>query len=458
MKRLTFLNRKFDTGGVSTPRPLLRNANFLWFWAGEGISQLGAQFTNLALPVLAVTLLQASEWQVGVLGAAQTAAFLVVGLPAGAWIDRMLKRRVMIVADLVRAVTLALVPLLWFTGTLEIWHLYVIGAIVGVATVFFDVSYQSFIPVLLPGEQIGSANSKLEATSQIAHIGGPGLAGALLTVVSAPVLLLADGISYLVSAFALWRVRDTETLPDAKDRQSLPREIAEGLRFVFGHPLLWRITATTGTSNFFSTLIFTLESILILRILGLSPAAFGIILGIGSVGGLLGAVATPWIQKRIGEGTSISLSAVAMAVGVVAVPLSAVFPGAAIPILIAGAFIVSFLVLVYNITQVTMRQRLTPPRLLGRMNASIRFVVWGVMPLSALLAGVLGSTIGVLPTMWIGVVGGFLASAFVLFSPLTTMRVLPTELAASVPEAPAEIAEDVENAGDEAGTTRDPLV
>ena len=416
---------------MSTPQPLLRNRNFLWFWTGEGVSQLGAQFTSLAIPVLAVSLLGASEWQVGVLGAAQTAAFLVVGLPAGAWIDRMLKRRVMIVADVVRAVMLTLIPVLWFAGALEMWHLYLVGAVVGIATVFFDVSYQSYVPILLPGEQVGSANSKLEATSQIARIGGPGLAGALLTVVSAPVLLLADGISYLFSAFALWRVRDTEVLSDPKDRQSLPKEIAEGLKFVFGHPLLWRITGTTAVSNFFGMLAFTLEAILILRVLGLSPAALGIIFGIGSVGGLLGALATPWLTKRIGEGTAVSLSALAMGVGVMALPLSAVFPAVSIPILIAGAFIESFLVLVYNITQVTMRQRLTPPRLLGRMNASIRFVVWGVMPIASLLAGVLGETLGVLPTMWIGTIGTFLASAFVLFSPITRMKTLPTELVVS---------------------------
>ncbi len=439
--------------------PLLRNRNFLWFWTGEGISQLGAQFTALALPVLAVSLLDASEFQVGVLGAAETAAFLVVGLPAGAWIDRMLKRRVMIAADLVRAVMLSLIPILWFAGALEIWHLYIVGAVVGVATVFFDVSYQSFVPVLLPGEQVGSANSKLEATSQIARIGGPGLAGALLTIVSAPVLLIADAASYLVSAFALSRVHDTETLSDPAERQSLPKEIAEGLRFVFGHPLLRRITATTGTSNFFGTLAFTLQAILILRILGLGPAALGIIFGIGSVGGLLGALATPWIQKRIGEGTAVSLSALAMGLGVLALPLSSVFPDYALAILVVGSFIESFLVLVYNITQVTMRQRLTPPRLLGRMNASIRFVVWGVMPLAALLSGVLGEALGVIPVMWIGAAGSFLAAGFVLFSPLTTMRVLPTELVESGhPESPADVAADVENAGDGAGSSRDPLV
>jgi len=412
----------------TTPElPLLRNRNFLWFWTGEGISQLGAQFTALALPVLAVTLLGATEFQVGVLGAAETAAFLVVGLPAGAWIDRMFKRRVMIAADLVRAVTLAAIPALFFAGLLEMWHLYLVGAIVGVATVFFDVSYQSYIPVLLPGAQVGDANSKLEATSSIARIGGPGLAGALLTVVSAPVLLLADGISYLVSALALWRVKDTEQLSDPKQRESLPKEIAEGLRFVFGHPLLWRITATTGSSNFFGTLTMTLEAILILRILGFSPVTLGIIFAIGSVGGLLGALATPWVTKRLGEGTAVSVSAVLFGVSAATVPLAGVLPAIALPLLIGGTFLNSFLVLVYNITQVTMRQRLTPTRLLGRMNASIRFVVWGVMPIAALLSGILGGTIGVIPTMWIGVAGGFLAAGFVLFSPITGMKTLPIE-------------------------------
>ncbi len=409
---------------------LLRNRNFLWLWGGEAISQFGAQFTLVALPVLAVSVLDASEFEVGVLNAAQTAAFLVISLPAGAWIDRMLKRRVMIAADLVRAVALAALPILWFSGALQIWHLYVFGVVFGVARVFFDVSYQSYLPILLPGSQVGSANSKLEATSQIANIGGPGIAGLALLVVSAPVILLADAISYLMSTFAIWRIRDTEAAPDRRQRQSLAHEIGAGLRFVFGHPLIWRITACTGTSNFFTTVTTTLEAVLILRVLGLGPATLGLVLGVGAIGGLLGAVATPWITRRIGEGTALSLSAVAMGLAMFALPLAGVAPGVSVPILIGGMFVGSFLVLVYNITQVTMRQRVTPPRLLGRMNASIRFVVWGVIPIGALLAGVLGTVLGVVPTMWIGAVGTVLAAGWVLFSPLTTMRVLPTELVA----------------------------
>jgi predicted MFS family arabinose efflux permease len=438
-----------------TATSLLRNRNFLWLWGGEGISQLGAQFTFVALPVLAVSLLGASEFEVGVLGAAQTAAFLVISLPAGAWIDRMLKRRVMIVADLVRAVVLGLLPVLWFSGALEVWHLYVFAAVFGIAQVFFDVSYQSYLPILLPGPQVGSANSKLEATTQVASIGGPGLAGLLLTVVTAPVILLADAISYLVSAFAVWRIRDRETVAAPNEHQSLPRQISEGLRFVFGHPLIWRITACTGTANFFSTIATTLEAVLILRVLGLGPAGLGLILGVGSIGGLLGALATPWIHKRVGEGTALSLSALAMGLGVAAYPLAGMLPGAALPILIGGLFLESFLVLVYNITQVTMRQRLTPPRLLGRMNASIRFVVWGVMPIGALLSGVLGTVLGVVPTMWIGAAGTVLAAGWVLFSPLTTMKVLPTELVADADVQVTEVADDVLGAGPTRDADRD---
>lgn len=439
-----------DTPELKRERPLLRNRNFLWLWGGDAISQLGSQFTLLAIPVLAVTILQATELEVGFLNAAQTAAFLLVGLPAGAWVDRMRKRRVMIGADLVRAVALGIIPVLALTGTLHIWHLYFVAAVIGVATVFFDVSYQSYPPILLPGTQIGSANSKLEATAQVARIGGPGLAGGLLAIVSVPVLLIVDAVSYLFSAFAIWQIRDDEKRQDPADRQSLPKEIAEGVRFVFGHPLLRRIVGTTGASNLFGTIATTLLPVLVLRTLGLDPIALGIILGVGSAGGLLGAIATPWLQKRIGEGTVISVSSIVFGVALLALPLSAMLPRvASLPVLVASEFVVSFAVLVYNITQVTMRQRICPPRLLGRMNASIRFVVWGVMPIGALVSGVLGTAIGLVPTMWIGAIGGLLGAGFVVFSPLTTMKVLPKELEGSS-DAEIAAADPLDRADDEA--------
>ncbi|HEX4931065.1 MAG TPA: MFS transporter, partial [Gaiellaceae bacterium] len=350
-----------------------------------------------------------------------------------------LKRRVMIVADLVRAVTLAAIPLLWFAGALEIWHLYVVAAVMGAATVFFDVSYQSYIPILVTSAQVGQANSTLEATSQVSRIAGPGLAGLLLTVVSAPVLLIIDAVSYVVSAAMLGRIRDGEVAADRAERQSLPREIREGVRFVWRQPLIRSIAATTASSNFFATLALTLFPLYVLRDLDLGAAGLGILFSFGAVGGLLGALATPRLAAWVGEGTIITLSALLGATVFALFPLASLLPAPASLVLLGAAeFVLSFTVLVYNITQVTLRQRLCPPRLLGRMNASIRFFVWGVMPIASLLSGAIGGAIGIVPTMWIAFAGSLLSCAFVAFSPLTGMRRLPTALEAPEPaEKPA---------------------
>lgn len=409
------------------PQSLFRHANFLTLWAGDTISQFGAQLAMLAIPVLAVSLLHAGELQVGLLNAAETAAFLVIGLPAGAWVDRWLKRRVMITADLVRMLALLVIPALWVFGELRMWQVYAVAAVVGAATVFFDVSYQSYLPILVAGNQVSDANAKLQATQQISRIGGPAAAGGLLAVITAPALLFGTAIGYLTSALCVWRIRDDERMPDPATRQSLRREIAEGIRYVWKHPLLKRITATTAASNLASTISFTMLPILVLRELDLGAAGLGVMMSFGSIGGLLGALATPWLARKIGEGTLIPMSGLVAGVFAFLIPVAALVPNVALPILMFAEFGLSFTVLVYNITQVTMRQRVCPPRLLGRMNASIRFVVWGIMPIAGVLSGVLGTGIGVVPTMWVGAICGVLACGFVVFSPLMGMRTLPTE-------------------------------
>lgn len=431
-------------------RSLWRDRNFLTIWSGQALSQFGAQVAQLAIPVMAVLLLEASEFEVGVLNAANVAAFLLIGLPAGAWIDRMRKRHVMIAADGVRAAALAAVPVLWWMGTLEIWHLIGVAFVLGVATVFFDVSYQSLVPSLVPATQIAEANGKFESTSQIAHIAGPAAAGWFIGAVSAPFAVLATMGTYLASMVALLFTRDHEKLEPAHAHDPLARSISEGLRWVFGNPLLRRIVATTGVSNLFSTLTFTLLPIFLLRELGISPQSMGIIFALGAVGGLAGAIATPHIVRRIGEAPAIPLSSIGFSLAGLALPAVALAPALAFPLLVLQSFAMSFAVLVYNITQVTFRQRITPHRLLGRMNASIRFVVWGVMPIAALLAGVLGEWLGTVPTMWIGAVGGLLSATFVVFGPFWTMRSLP---AAPSPET-ADAATEHEDSGDPAPDDR----
>lgn len=412
-------------GGPATS--LLRSRNFLNFWTGQTISQLGAQLGQLAFPVLAVSILGATEFQVGALNAAGMAAFLVVGLPAGAWVDRWIKRRVMIIADLVRMAAMLLVPVLWWLHQLQIWHLYVVAAVVGVATVFFDVSYQSFVPILVPTKQVADANSKLDSTSQISRVGGPALGGFLLTLISAPLLFVGESLGYLASALFLHRTRDEEQPHAVADRRPLAVEIKEGLAFVAGHPLIRRIVTCTAGLNFFAAITITMLPVLILRDLDLGAAALGIIMSVGSVGGVLGALCTPWLARRIGEGTLIPLAAMTSTCSVVLIPVADLSDEKwiSLAVLVVSDFCFNFAVLAYNIMQVSMRQRVCPPRLLGRMNASIRFIVFGVMPLSALISGVLGQWLGLLPTLWIGALGGFLAVAVVFFSPLRGMRKLP---------------------------------
>ena len=404
---------------------LWRDRNFLTLWSGQALSQFGSQITGLALPVLAVLILDANEWEIGVLGAAEFAAFLVVGLPAGAWIDRMRKRRVMIWADAARALALGALPVLAAFGHLQIWHLYVVALIMGVATVFFDVSNQSFIPSLVRSDQIAEANGKLQATEQLAHLAGPAAAGWLIGVFTAPIAIIIDAASYVASFVTLLFTKDHEKLRAPEDHAPLRKEIGEGLRWVFGNPLLRRIVGTTGTANFFGTISGTLAPIFVLRELGLTPTMFGLVFSVSAIGGLLGAIATPRIVAKIGEARAIPISAIGFCLVPFFLPAISLVPELAFPFLAIQMFLASFTVLLYNITQVTFRQRITPPRLLGRMNASVRFVVWGVMPIAALLAGALGTWIGVVPTLWIAAVGELLAGLFVITGPFWGMRELP---------------------------------
>ena len=375
--------------------------------------------------MLAVLILDANEWEIGVLGAAEFAAFLVVGLPAGAWIDRMRKRRVMIWADAVRALALGALPVLAAFGHLQIWHMYVVALIMGVATVFFDVSNQSFIPSLVRSDQIAEANGKLQATEQLAHLAGPAAAGWLIGVFTAPIAIIIDAASYVASFVTLLFTKDHEKLRAPEDHAPLLKEIGEGLRWVFGNPLLRRIVGTTGVANFFGTISGTLLPIFVLRELGLTPTMFGLVFSVSAIGGLLGAIATPRIVAKIGEARAIPISAIGFCLVPFFLPAISLVPELAFPFLVIQFFLASFTVLLYNITQVTFRQRITPPRLLGRMNASVRFVVWGVMPIAALLAGALGTWIGVVPTLWIAAVGELLAGLFVITGPFWSMRELP---------------------------------
>jgi predicted MFS family arabinose efflux permease len=426
---LTFPNQLTDPAPVTPPASLWRHRDFRQLWAAETVSQVGTQVTQLALPIIAVTSLAATPFQMGVLTAFETVAFLLVGLPAGAWVDRWRRKRVLVLNDLVRAVALASLPLAWAMHGLTLGQLFVVAAVTGTATVFFDVAYQSYLPALVARDQIVEGNAKLTASQEVARVAGPGITGVLLRIVSAPVLIVADAVSFLLSALFIGRIGVSDTVPDRAARRPLRVEIAEGLSFVVRHPLLRRIVACTGTGNLFTAMSGTLLVLFALRTLGLSASTLGLVFSAGAVGGLVGAVTGVPFARWVGEGRAIPLSAVLLVPFTALTPLAAL--GAAPLLLVISMFGFAWAAVAYNITQVSFRQRLCPPQLLGRMTASVRFIVFGTQPLGALLGGALGTWLGVVPTLWIAVAGSGLAALPVLLSPLMGMRDLPDEFDAT---------------------------
>ena len=412
---------------MTAPRPSLwHHRDFLRLWAGDSISQIGTMVSLIAMPLLAIKVLDAVPFEVGLLTTFETLAFLLVGLPAGAWVDRLRRRNVLIAGDVGRALLLGSLPLAWYLDVLTLTQLYAVALLTGVLTVFFDVAYQSYLPSLVGRDHLVEGNAKLEASRAVSQIAGPSVGGGLVQWLTAPYAVLVDAASYLWSAIWIGAISTREERPERVPDRHLVREIREGLNFVLRHRLLRAITATTGTSNLFSTILNTAFIIVLAdqAQLDLSGGTIGLVFTVGSIGGLFGAIAAERVARRFGQGPTIWLSILVGAPFTLITPL--VQRDWTLWAVAACWAVVSFSVVVYNITQVSFRQGLCPERLLGRMNATIRFLVWGTMPLGGLLGGVLGSTIGVRPTMWVGAIGMALAFLPAFLSPLRTMRELPT--------------------------------
>ena len=393
-------------------------------WGAESVSQLGTQVSLLALPLLAITVLDASTFQVGALAAVETAPFLLVGLPAGALVDRLPRRPILIAGDLGRAVLLLSIPVAHHFDQLTIGQLYVVGFLTGVLTVFFDVAYQSYLPVLVERDQLVDGNGKLEISRSGAQIAGPGIGGALIDWLSAPIAVLVDAVSFAVSGLAIGAIqREEPRVEPSTERTPLRTEVAEGLRYVLHHPLLRSIAGSTGTFNLFGSMLGAVLVVYMVRVLEFRPGVIGLILSVGNLGFLLGALVAAPAARRFGVGPTIVLSS-AMGAGELLIPLAS--GGGAAVLIIAAMVIIGICVPVYNINQVSLRQAITPDRLQGRMNATMRFMVWGTMPIGALLGGALGSAIGLRPTLWIAAVGASLAFLWVFFSPVRSLAEIPS--------------------------------
>ncbi|WP_078093448.1 MFS transporter [Streptomyces sp. fd1-xmd] len=412
-----------DTSGAAAGSPM-RLRDFRLLLAGAATGQFGAQVTLVALPLVAVLVLDAPAFQVGLLTAAETAAFLLVGLPAGALTDRMRKRPLMIRADLVRAAAMASIPAAALGGVLTMAQLYAVALVTGVATVFFDVAHQSYLPQILPREQLVAGNGALETVRSTAHVTGPGIGGGLVQLVGAQFAVIVDAVGYVLSALFLLRIDKTEEVPERAAGASLRKEIGEGVRFILGHPLLRVIALTTGLANFCTAVLMATQTVHLVRVVGLEAGGLGLVLSASAVGGLLGALAAGPIAARLGQARVILLSLLVTGPFALLWPLSGHGLAGAV-LFAAGSAVVSFGAVVYNVAQVSFRQGMCPPRLLGRMNATLRFLMWGTLPLGALLGGALAQSYGSRTALaWCA--AGILAVPLpLLLSPLRRMRDLP---------------------------------
>ena len=401
------------------------------------MSLFGSEVTELALPLVAVLVLDADAGQMGLLAAARFAPFLLLTLPAGAWVDRRRRRPVLVASNLGRALLVGLVPLLAGLGLLGMGHLYGIAFAVGVLTMLFDVAYQSYLPSLVDRDQLVEGNSKLQASASVARVGGPGLGGLLVQLVGAPRTLLVDAVSYLVSAASLLAIRGREPAPatgrDGAPRIGFRREVAEGLRVTYRNPVLRAMAGLAATYNFFSQVIEALLVLYATQELDLSAGLIGLIVASGSVGALVGAALAGRLERRLGVGPALILAVVVECAALLLVPLAG-GPPLVVSGLLGLAFVANgFGLGLSNVLAVSLRQAVTPDRLLGRMNASYRFLTYGAIPLGALLGGALGELLGLRTAVAVGAVGSLLTVPWALLPPLPRIRQMPE--AVTEPEA-----------------------
>ena len=421
------VGERLYAGGPCAPRlaapTLWHHPDFLKLWIGQSVSQFGNQFTGLALQLFAVRVLLATPGQMGLLGALGTLPFLLFGLLVGVWVDRHRRRPILIAGDFGRGLVVASIAVLTLLSLARMEYLYLLGFATGILTVFFDVSYQAYLPALVPRDQIVEGNSKLEATNTTAQVSGPVLAGFVIRALGYAAAMAFDGVSFFFSAGLMVRIRKPETVPKASERRSVPKEIREGLRVVFGDRRLWSIAGCTGTSNLFSSALFALFVLYAVRNLGLDEVGLGIIGGLGSIGGILGAVTANRVARRLGVGRAILLGLLVGSASSFWIVFAT--PGVAFAFLTAMGFAGALGTLWYNINQVSLRQALVSLRLQGRLNATMRFLVWGTLPVGSLLGGALGEALGLYPAIVIAAFGGLLAIPWILFSPVRKLATIP---------------------------------
>jgi predicted MFS family arabinose efflux permease len=414
------------TAEAATPDvPLRRYPDFLKLWGGQSVSLFGSQITEVALPLTAVLVLHANAAQMGFLNTARWLPFLVFTLWVGAWVDRVRRLPLLIAFDVGRALVMGTIVALALGGRLHISTLVGLVFVFGAMTVVFEVSYYSFVPCVVPRDQLVVANSRLQASNSIAQVGGPSLGGVLVQALTAPYALLVDAISFVFSALSLISIRTREPTPEADPAAggTLSR-IREGLGITYRNPYLRALAGVAGFYNLFEQWILTLFVLYAVRRLGMSAGSIGLVLSAGAVGALVGSVAAVPAGRRIGVGKAVLYSVLLECAVMLVVPVTPAHSMLTFPLLALAFGLNGLGMALSSVIAVTVRQIVTPDRLLGRMNASYRFVSYGAIPLGALLGGLAGQMLGVRAGLAVGCVALLSTIVWILFSPLARLREL----------------------------------
>ncbi|MFE9062420.1 MFS transporter [Streptomyces violaceusniger] len=419
-----------------TPRTsgglLRRHRDFRLLWCGETAGKYGAAVTGVAMPLIAVTTLHADTFEVGLLTAASWAPWLVIGLPAGAWVDRWRRRPVMLAAAAVSLVLFGCVPVAAWCGLLSIGLLLTVAVLTGTAAVFFQTAYSAYLARLLNPEDQPEGNAKLHGSASAAQIAGQGSAGLIAQVAGAVNGMFVNAATFLVSLACLTGIGFREPRVPRAERppRALAREVAEGLRLIARDRWLRTLTLFAAASNLALMGYQSIRVVFLVRTVGLSPGLVGGLIAAVSLGGVVGAFCARRVAARVGDARATLLFELGLAVGALLMPMTAEGPW--VVLFVAGGFCVTAGVVAGNVIKASFQQRYCPPELLGRLTASSAFVSYGTLPLGALLGGALGTALGLRAAMWITTAGIPLAGLILLFSPIRRSRDLP----ASAPTQP----------------------
>jgi len=389
---------------------LLKNQDFRRLWAAQIGSAFGSRITRTVVPIIAIASLGASVSQIGILSVLAITPGLLFAVFIGGVIDRGQKRRILIAADVVRAVTILVIPVLAWLGVLTMLHLYLVTIIVGIASAIFGIADNTYLPVVVDKDQLVDANGKLEASDAVAEAAGPGIAGILVDLVTAPFAMVIDSATYVWSAFMLTRIsaKEQPAKPDPKAK-GMFADALQGLQLCLNIPAIRSLLMVEMVMAFFTGFFMALYMVLGLRILGLSAATLGIVISVGGVGAFLGAISAKTISKRLGTRRALFWMLAAGQVSVILIPLSLVFPQYGVWFLVATQLLEDAFLTVFIILAMSLRQTLVPQEMLGRVNATFYVVASAVLPIRALLAGPLTLLIGFKATVWIAALGGLLA-------------------------------------------------